>query len=268
MGAAGGGPAGTSGAAGAGVAGTSGAAGAPSGDGGPTSSAGCAGKSYQLCIDFENGIDSATWSGGTPANIDATHAAHGTHSYHLYNAATKAMAGRLLSKTVGTIKDQVYARFYIHFSPGAPGGHGNIVAAYDRSGSWYEMGYQFDGMMGVWHGGGGEHPRRSKPYIVDQWYCIEAFFDGKNAAMPKWWIDGADAIIYDPVWANGNTTKEGGPTPTVSTQFTRMEAGFTPYAGLALKQPDTVGDQTDTRVLLDLWIDDIAFDTQRIGCIQ
>lgn len=292
-GAAGSGPAGTSGGAGMAAAGTnggagmgaagmgaagtgtsdggagiSGGAGATGAAGGAASSAGCAGKNYQLCIDFESGIDTAVWSGGTATAVDATHAAHGKNSYHLYNATSKLMAGRLLSKTVGTIKDQVYARFYIHFSPGAPGGHGNIVAAYDKSGSWYEMGYQFDGMMGVWHGGGGEHPRRSKPYIVDQWYCIEAFFDGKSAAMPKWWIDGADAIIYDPVWANGNTTKEGGPTPTVSTQFTRMEAGFTPYAGLALKQPDTVGDQTDTRVLQDLWIDDIAFDTQRIGCIQ
>jgi hypothetical protein len=273
----GGGGAGSTGSGGGGSTGTAGSTAAPDGGAkdapagevaGPTTTAGCAGKNYQLCLDFEDGIDTNVWSGGTASAVVTTHPAHGTHSYHLYDGATKTTAGRLMSKTVGTIKDQVYARFYIHFSPGAPGGHGNIVAAYDKSGSWYEMGYQFDGMMGVWHGGGGEHPRRSKPYIVDQWYCIEAFFDGKNAAMPKWWIDGADAIIYEPVWANGNTTKEGGPTPTVSTQFTRMEAGLSAYAGLGLKQPDTVGDQTDTRVLMDLWIDDIAFDTQRIGCIQ
>jgi hypothetical protein len=29
-----------------------------------------------------------------------------------------------------------------------------------------------------------------------------------------------------------------------------------------------VSDQTETRVLADTWIDDIAFDTQRIGCIE
>ncbi|MDB4981690.1 MAG: hypothetical protein JWM82_2442, partial [Myxococcales bacterium] len=244
---------------------------APTGEvAGPTTTAGCANHNYQLCLDFENGIDTAVWTGGTPSAIVTGHPAHGTHSYHLYSdQAGVAKGGRLMSTKVGTIKNQVWARFYIHFSPGAPGGHGNIVAAYDQSGSWYEMGYQFDGMMGVWHGGGGEHPRRSKPYIVDQWYCIEAYFDGAAAAMPKWYIDGADAIIYEPVWADGvRTTTEGGPTPTVSTQFTRLEAGLSSYGGFGLKQPDTVGDQNDGRVLTDLWIDDIAFDTQRIGCIQ
>jgi hypothetical protein len=230
-------------------------------DAGPLTTAGCAGKSYQLCIDFENGIDTAVWSGGTPNAIVTDEFAHGGHSYHLYSdQAGVAKGGRLLSKTVGTIKNQVWARFYIHFKPGAPGGHGNIIAAYDQSGAWYELGYQFDGMMGVWHGGDGENPLRSMPLIVDQWYCVEAFFDGTAVGMaPRWWIDGTEAAYYMP---------GGGPKIAGATQFTRMEAGFTPYAGLGLKMPDGKGDQTETRVLTDLWIDDIAFDTQRIGCIQ
>jgi hypothetical protein len=235
---------------------------------GPVTTAGCANHNYQLCIDFENGIDTAVWSGGTPNAIVTDQFAHGGHSYHLYSKAGAPTGGRLLSKTVGTIKNQVWARFYIHFSPGAPGGHGNIVAAYDKSGTWYEMGFQFDGMMGVWHGGGGEHPRRSLPYIVDQWYCVEAYFDGAAAAMPRWFIDGSEAMYYEPIEAGGGKVVEAGPTPTMSTQFTRLEAGFTDYGGLQLVQPNNVGDQTDTRVLTDLWIDDIAFDTQRIGCIQ
>jgi hypothetical protein len=85
--------------------------------------------------------------------------------------------------------------------------------------------------------------------------------------MPQWYIDGVEATYYEPMKADGGKVGEAGPTPTVTTQFTRLEAGFTPYAGLGLKQPDTVGDQTETRVLQDVWIDDIAFDTKRIGCI-
>ncbi|HVZ71469.1 MAG TPA: hypothetical protein VHJ20_03765 [Polyangia bacterium] len=265
---------------------------------GPTTTAGCAGKNYQLCIDFENGVDTSVWqrnAGDTTSGIVSDQFAHGGHSYHLYSKAGAPVGGRLLSKTVGAIKNQVWARFYIRFSPGAPGGHGNIVAAYDKSGTWYEMGYQFDGMMGVWHGGGGEHPRRSLPYMVDRWTCVEAYFDGASAAMPKWFIDGAEASYWNPVEGcgtpmvtcddemytctngqiacgmpakNQQTVVEAGPTPSVSTQFTRLEAGFTPYAPLDLKPPNNVGDQSDTRVLQDLWIDDVAFDTQRIGCIQ
>lgn len=220
---------------------------------------------YDLCIDFESGIDTNVWEGGTENAIVTTDFAHGGHSYQLYGGP---VGGRLLSKTVGAVVNQVWGRFYIHFSPGAPGGHGNIVAAYDQSNTWYEMGYQFDGMMGVWHeAGGGEHPRRSLPYIVDQWYCIETYFDGAAAAMPKWYIDGTEAMYYEPMKADGGHVTEAGPTPTMSTQFTRLEAGFTPYAGLEIKQPDTVGDQSENRVLTDLWIDSIAFDTERIGCV-
>jgi hypothetical protein len=36
---------------------------------------------------------------------------------------------------------------------------------------------------------------------------------------------------------------------------------------LGLRQPDNVGDQTEMRLLTDLWVDSIAFDTERIGCV-
>jgi hypothetical protein len=279
-GAAGTGPAGNAGASGTAGSGAAGAAGgsrdggagaAPQTDAasdrgetaGPVTSAGCANHNYQLCLDFESGIDTATWTGGTASTVVTSEAAHGTHSYLLYASARNGLpevrGGRLLSTKVGTIKNQVWTRFYIHFKPGAPGGHGNIVAAYDQSDTWYEMGYQFDGMMGVWHGSGGETPLRSMPLIVDQWYCIEAYFDGAKAAMPQWWIDGKEAAYY---------MAGGGPQVIATTQFKRLEAGLSPYASFDLKMPDGKGDQTEKRVLTDLWIDDIAFDTQRIGCIE
>ena len=239
----------------------------PSGEAaGSTSTAGCAHHNYQVCIDFESGIDTTVWNGGTPGSIVTSDAAHGTHSYRLRGSANCAAdakgcepaGGRLTTTKVGTIKNQVWSRFYIHFKPGAPGGHGNILAAYDEGGRWYEIGYQFDGIMGVWHGGGGETPLRSMPLIVDRWYCVEAYFDGATAAMPRWWIDGTEAAYYMP---------GGGPKVAMATQFARLEAGLSPYAGFGLRMPDGKGDQTETRVLTDLWIDDIAFDTQRIGCI-
>lgn len=216
--------------------------------------AGCADKNYVLCIDFENGIDATRWTGGSANAIVTTHAAHGTHSWRLY-----PNGGPLLkSVQLGAIKNQVWGRFYVHFKPGAPGGHGRIVAVFDQANNWYEMGWQFDGMMGVWHAASGaEKPLRSMPLIVDQWYCVETFFDGARAAMPQWWIDGKEALYYMP---------GGGPTVQTATQFSRLDVGFTPYAGLGLQMPDGKG-PIDNRVLTEMWIDDIAFDTQRIGCI-
>ena len=130
-------------------------------------------------------------------------------------------------RRIGTIKNQVWVRFYVHFSPGAPGGHGNMIAAYDQNDAWYEIGWQFDAMMGVWHGGGGENPLRSMPLIRDQWYCVEAYCDGaKRRPMPQWWIDGVEAGYY--MAANETLI------PKAVTSFKRVEVGFPPYAGLPL----------------------------------
>jgi hypothetical protein len=76
--------------------------------------------------------------------------------------------------------------------------------------------------------------------------------------MPRWWIDGQEAQYY--MAANETLI------PKLVTQFARVEVGFTPYAGLGLQMPDGKG-PTDTRVLTDMAIDDIAFNTTRIGCI-
>lgn len=242
-----------SGGASGGSSGSSGSSG--SGGGGPVVKASCADNNYDLCIDFETGIDKAVWTGGTDNAIITTDVAHGTHSYRLYPQP----GGKLVASKLGKITNQMWGRFYVHFKPGAPGGHGNIVGAFDMSNNWYEMGWQFDGMMGVWHAtGGNERPLRSKPYIVDKWYCIETFFDGTKTEMPKWWIDGKEAEYY--MSANEQLI------PKVVTQFARVEVGFTPYAGLGLMLPDQ-NEIKDDRVLTDMAIDDIAFNTTRIGCI-
>jgi hypothetical protein len=221
---------------------------------GPVSAAGCANSNYPLCIDFENGIDTTLWTGGTASAVTTADYAHGGHSYLLY-----PKGGAVLKvKNLGPITNQLWGRFYIHFSPGAPGGHGNILGAYDPSNNWYEIGWQFNGILGDYHlASGHERATRSKPVLVDQWYCIESFFDGTMMNMPVWWIDGQDAQYYmaDPA----------PPVPQVLTQFAMITVGFTPYAGLGLND-DPYGN-SNPPVLGNMYIDDIAFDVKRIGCI-
>jgi hypothetical protein len=249
-----GGSAGSSGGA-AGATTQGGAAGSDQGGGSPVVKASCADNTYDLCLDFETPIDTTKWTGGTESAVVTTDFAHGGHGYRLYPMP----GGKLVATKLGKITNQIWGRFYVHFKPGAPGGHGNIVAAFDQSNNWYEMGWQFDAMMGVWHASNnGERPLRSMPFIVDQWYCVETFFDGTKTEMPKWWIDGQEAQYY--MAANETLI------PQVVTQFARVEVGFTPYAGLGLQMPDGKG-PPDARVLSDMTIDDIAFNTTRIGCI-
>jgi hypothetical protein len=293
-----GGAAGTSGGAGAGAAGASGTAGAGTDggagsssntdgaaqivDGAPVTSAGCANHDYPLCIDFESGLDTTVW--GTHANagaIETTEVAHGTHAYHLYSSDKAAPQGGIMVATnLGAITSQIWGRFYIHFSPGPPGNHGNLIGASDGvwcqgctgsnyNGNWYEIGWQFDGILGDFHlENGMERPLRSLPYLVDRWYCIELFIDGTVKGNERWWIDGAEAQYYTPqagvcCAATNPTTPESVLIP----QFKSITVGWTPYQGLGLMLPDQ-NKIVDNRVLNDAWIDDVAFDTKRVGCIQ
>ena len=307
MGMAGAGAAGTTettGGSGGAAAGTSGSAGATTGtagsgtdggagasnmdgstqivDGAPVTTAGCANHNYPLCIDFENGLDTAVWGTNANANaIETTEVAHGTHAYHLYSSDKPTpQGGTMVAKNLGPITSQIWGRFYVHFSPGPPGNHGNLIGASDGvwcqgcpgsnyNGNWYEIGWQFDGIMGDFHlENNAERPLRSLPYLVDRWYCIELFIDGTVKGNERWWIDGAEAQYYTPqagvcCAATNPTTPESVLIP----QFKSITVGWTPYSGLGLMLPDQ-NKIVDSRMLNDAWIDDVAFDTQRIGCIQ
>jgi hypothetical protein len=223
------------------------------GDDGPVSAAGCADNNYPLCIDFENGIDTTIWTGGTASAVTTADYAHGGHSYLLY-----PKGGAVLKvKNLGPITNQLWGRFYVHFTPEAPYGHGNILGAYDPSNNWYEIGWQFNGILGDYHlANNSERATRSKPTLVDQWYCIESFFDGTMMNMPVWWIDGQEPQYYmaDPP----------GPIPKLLTQFAMITVGFTPYAALGLNPPYG---NAGPPALTSMYIDDVAFDVKRIGCI-
>jgi hypothetical protein len=243
-------PSGASGAA------TTGADGGPTDGGlggdGPVAVAGCANNHYPLCLDFENGIDTTVWTGGTASAITTADFAHGGHAYKLY-----PMGGGTMTVTkLGTITNQLWGRFYVHFKPEAPYGHGNILGAYDPANNWYEIGWQFNGILGDYHFAGGERSIRSKPVLVDQWYCIESFFDGTAMNMPVWWIDGQVPAYY---MADPSTH-----APAVLQQFAKITVGFTPYAALGLNPPYG---NPGPPALAEMYIDDIAFDSKRIGCI-
>ncbi len=231
-----------------------GASDASSGGAGPAPKAGCANNNYPLCLDFENGIDTTVWTGGTPNAITTVDFAHGGHSYKLYPMG----GGTMTVKQLGTITNQLWGRFYVHFKPEAPYGHGNILGAYDPAQNWYEIGWQFNGILGDYHlASNRERATRSDPVLGDQWYCIESFFDGTATNMPVWWIDGQMAAYY--------MADAPPPVPVVLQQFAKITVGFTPYAALGLNPPYG---SAGPPALSEMYIDDIAFDTKRIGCIH
>ncbi|HET6283682.1 MAG TPA: hypothetical protein VFH73_22190, partial [Polyangia bacterium] len=149
----------------------------------PPATAGCDQNNYPVCLDFEKGVD-PKWTGMTAGNMQMGKAAHGQSAFH-------GPPGSMLSTTqLGTITNVVWGRLYLHMTPGGPVGHGELVGVYDQANNWYELGFEFNGLQGNWHGNGGEKYMRTKTKIPDKFVCVEFQFDGATPAAAKIWMDG------------------------------------------------------------------------------
>ena len=220
----------------------------PTGDGGSGRAGSCAQNNYPVCMDFET-LPDAKWK-GIGANVQLGKAAHGNAAFHGPPSST------ISTTSLGPITNVAWGRFYLHVTPKAPVGHGAMVMLFVQpgtSGNWYEVGFEYNALQGNWHGNGGERYMHTKMLLPDKWVCVEFFADGANAAPIQLWMDGVPIVYSD-----------GATSPTISktTKFANFTIGLTPYHGLS-----TVNYEGDVMPMTDMWIDDIALDTQRIGCI-
>jgi hypothetical protein len=124
--------------------------------------------------------------------------------------------------------------------------------------NWYEVGFEHNAYLGNWHvlpRGVPEKYMRSK-FVIPKatWACVEFTFDGATPDMAKVWSDGTQ-VMFDDIAT----------TPTImkAVQFTSFDIGIVFYHGTSL----TVYDGNDAPYITDMWLDDIAVDTKRIGCL-
>jgi len=233
------------------------AASGDSGDGAKVS-ASCAAGVYPLCLDFESGKVDAPWTApGANAKVEETNPAHGRYAMHLSNLHAKPQLFLHAAQLPG-IKDVLWGRFYLYMDPGAPVGHGALVRAFDMQTNWYEVGFETNSYLGNWHvlpGGVPEKYMRSKFVIPKKaWACVEFVFDGATPDMAKVWSDGTP-VMFDDI----------AKTPTImkANQFTTFDIGIVFYHGGSLTSYD--GDTAP--YITDLWLDDIALDIKRVGCL-
>ncbi|HXI57928.1 MAG TPA: hypothetical protein VNO55_17810 [Polyangia bacterium] len=222
--------------------------GSSGGEGGPTSAAACADATYPVCMDFEK-VPDAKWTGiGANVQTGTGKAAHGNAAFH------GPPTSKLTTTQLGTITNVMWGRFYLHMTPKAPVGHGEMVGVFDQAGNWYEIGFEFNALQGNWHGNGGEKYMRTKMLLPDRYVCVEFLLDGETPKPAQIWMDG-EPVVYSDV-----SPLQG---PSKATKFTKLEIGFNPYHGLS-----TVNYEGNVMPMTDMWIDDIAADTKRIGCIS
>lgn len=248
--------------------GTSGSAGASAGNaaaGAGTSAAGAASvdpcsarPGLLFCDDFEHAAvgtpNGSSWStsinGDGTVLIDGTGPAHsGSKSVHVHGSGFQTLLVYHEPAVLPQTNGQFYARAFVRLAEPMTAGHNTFViadtAAAPGSGNATRLG-EMNAMLMMTVGGDAHGYLSNQNYYSDHapgtvfapqsYSCLELFFDAPNSEI-RVWVDGADVPDLHV-------------TGLAHENYDSLRFGFEKYAG-----PES-----------DLWYDDIALGSARIGC--
>jgi hypothetical protein len=234
----------------------------------------CAQANVQLCEDFESGtLDATTWTtiGAKPV-IDGVQKARGGKALHLMITGNGQTAIRE-TRTFPEPKNTYYGRVFVYFAslptPTADFtyAHWTMLAA---SGTGVTGEIRVSGQMqngkSLWGVGtdnrvdpngtgdwtNSDKDPNGKPVGVPtgQWMCIEWMHKGDTNETRFWW----DGVEHPSLYTMPSTPHGGNPMePYILPQFTNVWLGWAEY-------------QVTTEPF-ELWLDEIAIDKDRIGCV-
>jgi hypothetical protein len=233
----------------------------------------CADAKVQLCEDFESGtLDTTTWkvSGDTPV-IDGIQAARGSKALHIVKNGNGQSYIRE-TKTFPEPGNTYYGRMFVYFNslpadPDMTYAHWTIIGAVGTGVSG-EIRVSGQLQNKVNHFGVGTDNRtdpngtgdwtnsdndpKGMPAAVPQksWACIEWMHKGDTNETRFYW----DAVEHPSLYTMPST-KHGGNAaqPYILPQFTSVWVGWQEYQTATAK--------------FEMWIDEIAIDGARIGCV-
>jgi len=228
----------------------------------------CATSGTVLCDDFESGtLDTTTWqTAGQAPTIDGLQAARGTKALHISRTGNGQSYIRE-TKTFPALAGGYYARAFIYFTkmPGAPltYAHWTAFASATDIGE-IRIGGQFQNGKNLWGVGtdsatgtgdwtnNDKDPNNAPVTIpLGTWQCIEWHHDPTNDTTEFWW----DGVLH-PSLGTIPTTPHGGnaSVPYTLNDITSVWFGWFEYQMTTLP--------------FEMWIDEIAVDSARIGCVQ
>jgi hypothetical protein len=232
----------------------------------------CATAGLLLCDSFETGtLDTSTWSvTGNAPTIDGVHAARGSKALHITKSANGASYIKE-TKTFPVDNDTYFGREFIWFSkiPYVDGGftysHWTFTAASGtgaqgeiRLSSQLQNGKNLFGVgtdTGTEANGSGDWTSSDKdpsgmPAAVPtgKWICIEWMHAG-NINETRFYWDG----VEHPSLHTTSSMNGGNGNPYTLPTFTNVWVGWQEYQA--------------TNENFEMWIDEVAIDTARIGCV-
>jgi hypothetical protein len=232
----------------------------------------CSTAGVLLCDGFETGtLDTSTWTvNGNAPVIDSVHAARGSNALHITKNGNGASYIKE-TKTFPVTNDTYYGREFVWFEniPVDDGGftyaHWTFTAA-SGSGAQGEIrlsaqlqgGHNIFGVgtdTGTEDGGSGDWTKSDNdptghpvPVPTGQWICIEWMHAGNINETRFYWNGAEHPSLHTTATSNG-----GNGNPYILPQFQNVWVGWQEY------QPA----EED----FEMWIDEVAIDTARIGCV-
>jgi hypothetical protein len=241
--------------------------------------------------DFESGsLDKAVWTVRTSGNVEVAvqqiQAAHGKSALRIH---TPKGGGRDYGFIVAThlpdsLREHVFGRAYVFISPGMPAGHDVLLNA----GS---PGYPLSNFLEIGASGGknvmtsyqqnaadaprGETLARGSPYPVGRWFCLEwEFTDHPDHTIV--WIDGEKAAELAGFTFTPRAARAGRPGESASSNAAATPAPAAAPEPAEIPGTDLVKGFSDfafgfrawgsgAKADYDIYYDDIALDTKRIG---
>ncbi len=244
--------------------------------------ASCTDGKHPVCLDFEGGQVPPGWQ--TPMThelqVERGHAAHGEYAMHVSNLHSKPSA-LITTGELNGIKDVMWGRYYHYVSPAAAWGHGAMVWVGDAGSptNFYEVGFESNAYLGMWIQGDHwleKYMRSTVTVPGNKWVCVEFLFDGAAPSVGRYWVDGSE-IIFDSKRVAGTDPIQNyrGPAAVLKAeQFTIFKIGIEFYHGSStVSCPDyppflcPTYNNDDAPSMTDIWIDDVALDTTRVGCL-
>jgi len=228
----------------------------------------CAAAGVDLCEDFESGaIDKGIWEITGNPTVDGTQAARGQKALHVLIDGNGAEYIRE-KKTFPEPNDTYWGRIFVYFAtlPDAPMtyAHWTFIAA---SGTGVDGEIRVSGQLqnGENAFGVGTDNRSQptgtgdwttsdkdpgdKPVPLNRWLCVEWMHSG-SIDETRLFVDGVEhPSLHTTPTQSGSTTGQ----PYLLPDFTNVWVGWQEY------QPSTE--------TFELWIDEVAIDGARIGCV-
>ena len=217
----------------------------PSDAGVADADAGRKGCTALFCEDFEKGtLDPARWKpieGYDPANkvtVQSAKVAHGTYAAQAHVGKTGGFAFIEEKETFPALAAGLWARVYLYISVDKTIGH----HAFSKI-SNFEVGESQETVQLTFYPpGGGEKPVGYENAKVphDAWTCVE-WHVSTTSPQVELYVAGTSIAKY-----------ENGPTDTIP-PLTALTLGIDTHVA--------------TPSAVDVWIDDVAIDANRVGCL-